>query len=191
VTLTDVITAKKQGDDMKFTRTVVAGTAVAGLVCAAAALAPTAGAAQASGSATKSAAASAGSPHAVPVKAAGKSAAKAAAVAYNNACGAGYGVVNSAPIGSQGTVYLTYSSTTRKNCVVTVRAKSGAAVHMVASIGYGSHTHDAVDDGTYTTYAGPVFLYAPGECVSWRGEIAGEIAGKNQTNCAALATAAR
>jgi hypothetical protein len=170
---------------MKFTqRGVVAGTAVAGLVCAAVALAPVAGAAPASGSTP---AASTVAAQAAPAKAAPAKSAKAVAAAYNNACGTGYGVVNSAPIGSAGTVYLTYSATTKKNCVVTVRTMSGAAVHMTASLGLGTHTRDVWDEGNYTTYAGPVYLSAPGQCVSWRGEIAGAVAGKNQTNCAAFA----
>jgi hypothetical protein len=170
---------------MKFThRSVVAGTAVAGLVCAAVALAPVAGAAPMSGSTP---ATSSGAAKAAPAKAAPARVTKAAAAVYNNACGAGYGVVNSAPIGSTGTVYLTYSAKTKENCVVTVRTKPGTAVHMTASLGLGSHTRDVVDEGNYTTYAGPVYLYAPGQCVSWRGEIAGAVAGKNQTNCAALA----
>ncbi|GAA3745309.1 spore-associated protein A [Streptomyces tremellae] len=169
---------------MKFTqRGAVAGTVLAGLACTAVALAPVAGAAPSSGGA---AAAPAASAHAVGAAAAARSA-KAPATAYNNACGAGYGVVNSAPVGSAGTVYLTYSATTKKNCVVTVRANPGSAVHMTASLGLGTHTRDVVDEGDYTTYAGPVYLSAPGQCVSWRGEIAGAVAGKNQTNCAALA----
>ncbi|MFJ4714321.1 spore-associated protein A [Streptomyces sp. NPDC088785] len=110
---------------------------------------------------------------------------KAAAnvAAYNGSCGAGYSVVNSADIGKLGTVYLTYSATTGENCVVTVRAVKGAAVHMVASLGLGTNTADVIDDGYYTSYAGPVFLDGRGMCMSWRGEINGEVAGKNWTNC--------
>ncbi|WP_030902273.1 hypothetical protein [Streptomyces sp. NRRL F-5126] len=171
---------------MKFTqRGAVAGAALAGLACAGVVLAPAAGAAPSSGAAPAATASAAS--HAVPAAAAVTTGAKAPAVAYNNVCGSGYGVVNSAPIGTAGTVYLTYSSKTKKNCVVTVRSRPGAAVHMTASVGIGTHTHDVIDSGNYTTYAGPVYLYAPGQCVSWRGEIAGAVAGKNQTNCAALA----
>ncbi|MGQ4510786.1 spore-associated protein A [Streptomyces sp. DW26H14] len=172
---------------MKFTqRGVVAGTAMAGLVCAAVALAPAAGAAGTSGSVPAASSDTARVAPATPAPAKAAKAVKAAA-AYNNACGTGYGVVNSAPIGTAGTVYLTYSATTKKNCVVTVRANPGTAVHMTASLGLGSHPDTVVDQGNYTTYAGPVYLYAPGQCVSWRGEIAGAVAGKNQTNCSALA----
>ncbi|MET9496953.1 spore-associated protein A [Streptomyces sp. NPDC006552] len=111
--------------------------------------------------------------------------AAAAVAAYNGSCGAGYTVVNSADIARLGTVYLTYSATTGENCVVTVRAVKGAAVHMVASLGLGTNTADVIDDGYYTSYAGPVFLDGRGMCMSWRGEINGEVAGKNWTNCEA------
>ncbi|WP_103510966.1 spore-associated protein A [Streptomyces sp. SM13] len=111
----------------------------------------------------------------------------AAAAKYNGACGGGYSVVNSAQIGAQGTVFLTYNSATGKNCVVTVRTKPGKAVHMTASLGFASPTTTVTDTGYYTTYAGPVHLDARGLCVTWRGEIAGEVAGKNGTNCGSLA----
>ncbi|MCI4041885.1 spore-associated protein A [Streptomyces sp. TRM75563] len=110
-----------------------------------------------------------------------------AAAKYNGACGGGYSVVNSAQIGAQGTVFLTYNSATGKNCVVTVRARPGKAVHMTASLGFASPTTTVTDTGYYTTYAGPVHLDARGLCVTWRGEIAGEVAGKNGTNCGSLA----
>lgn len=112
---------------------------------------------------------------------------KAAAAKYNGACGGGYSVVNSAQIGTKGTVFLTYSSATGKNCVVTVRTTPGKAVHMTASLGFASPTTTVSDTGYYTTYAGPVYLDARGLCVTWRGEISGEVAGKNGTNCGSLA----
>ncbi|WP_406139608.1 spore-associated protein A [Streptomyces anulatus] len=111
----------------------------------------------------------------------------AAAAKYNGACGGGYSVVNSAQIGTKGTVFLTYSSATGKNCVVTVRTTPGTAVHMTASLGFASPTTTVSDTGYYTTYAGPVYLDARGLCVTWRGEISGEVAGKNGTNCGSLA----
>ncbi|WP_338703329.1 spore-associated protein A [Streptomyces sp. Q6] len=133
----------------------------------------------AGGTATAAAPLTAPTEHGATVKAA------AARAAYNGSCGAGYAVVNSADIGKIGTVYLTYSASTGENCVVTVRAVKGTAVHMVASLGLGTNTADVIDDGYYTSYAGPVFLDGRGMCVSWRGEINGEVAGKNWTNCEA------
>ncbi|MFD7126778.1 MULTISPECIES: spore-associated protein A [Streptomyces] len=145
------------------------GAAVTATACAAIALAPAAAAAE---------------PAAQRATAAPKA---AAAAKYNGACGGGYSVVNSAQIGTKGTVFLTYNSATGKNCVVTVRTTPGKAVHMTASLGFASSTTTVTDTGYYTTYAGPVYLDARGLCVTWRGEIAGEVAGKNGTNCGSLA----
>ncbi|MFI2317965.1 spore-associated protein A [Streptomyces sp. CB00072] len=149
------------------------GAAVTATACAAIALAPAAAAAE---------------PAAQRATAAPKA---AAAAKYNGACGSGYSVVNSAQIGTKGTVFLTYSSATGKNCVVTVRTTPGKAVHMTASLGFASPTTTVTDTGYYTTYAGPVYLDARGLCVTWRGEISGEVAGKNGTNCGSLAANGR
>ncbi|CAM5346136.1 hypothetical protein SCALM49S_01532 [Streptomyces californicus] len=97
------------------------GAAVTATACAAMALAPAAVAAE-------------------PTAQRADSAKKAAAAQYNGACGSGYSVVNSAQIGTKGTVFLTYSSATGKNCVVTVRTKPGKAVHMTASLGFAAPT---------------------------------------------------
>ena len=45
-------------------------------------------------------------------------------------CGSGYKTVNSAAVGSLGTVYLTYNATNGKNCVATIRTNPGTAVDM-------------------------------------------------------------
>ncbi|MFF2655382.1 spore-associated protein A [Streptomyces sp. NPDC058045] len=166
---------------MKLNRRVaIATTATAGLLCTAAALAPSAGATGGAIAHTTRTTAAAAGAHGTSAKAA----------TYNGACGSGYKVVNSAQIGSRGTVYLTYNSSTGKNCVVTVRTTTGKAQHMVASIGTGMDTDTQRDEGKYTSYAGPIYLKAAGQCVNWRGEIAGEIAGKDQTNCSKLAASA-
>lgn len=152
-------------------RATAIGALATTLVCGAAVLAPQAGAASRTEAAAK------------PVPKA------AAAVVYNGVCGAGYGVVNSAPIGTAGTVFLTYNSKTGRNCVVTQRAKTGAKVYMVASIRLAPSGVPVTDAGNYTSYAGPVYLAAKGQCVSWSGTIGDSTAGKNGTNCAKLANA--
>ncbi|MEV8565386.1 spore-associated protein A [Streptomyces sp. NPDC051322] len=160
----------------------MAGTAVATLVGATVALAPSAGASETAAGAARTAVAS-------PVSAARSTAAATAAV-YNGACGSGYRVVNSAQVGtpnSLGTVYLTYSSTTGDNCVVTVRNAPGKAVPMVAELSITSTGKRVRDSGNYTTYAGPVYLHAAGYCVNWYGVISGISAGKIGTNCGAIA----
>ena len=95
----------------------------------------------------------------------------APAATYNNGCGAGYGVIDSLPIGTLGTVFLTYNSSTHDNCVVTVRNSAGAATNVVAGMKLSGTSTWHYDQGNYTTYAGPVYLAAAGKCVDWYGII--------------------
>jgi hypothetical protein len=109
----------------------------------------------------------------------------AAAATYGGECGAGYNVVNSDPIGGKGTVFLTYSSSTRKNCVVAKRNSAGSPVRIEAGLSIhpaGSHW-DRFDGGDFTSYAGPIYLSAAGKCVDWMGRITGTEGGKRGTNC--------
>ncbi|WP_310723378.1 spore-associated protein A [Streptomyces sp. N2A] len=117
---------------------------------------------------------------ALPASAADSSAASAAdrsaasaVAAYNGVCGAGYKVVDFSNIGTLGTAYLTWNATTGENCAVTVRARTGAAVYMHAKVFQTNNTQvSASDSGAYTSYAGPVYIPARFECVTWRGQIA-------------------
>lgn len=112
-------------------------------------------------------------------------AAPASAASYGGQCGSGYVVVNHATISGKGTVYLTYNNSNGYNCVVTVRDKAGSAVPMFAGIARSDDSAwAAVDEGNYTTYAGPVYRYAKGTCVTWGGAISGSYAGDEDTNCA-------
>ncbi|GAA2428904.1 spore-associated protein A [Streptomyces macrosporus] len=94
-----------------------------------------------------------------------------ATAAYNGVCGSGYKVVNSMPVADVGTVYLTYNSSTGKNCVVTIRNTSGSPTYMVAYLRNVESDHAAYDEGEYRSYAGPVYTYARGVCVEWGGVI--------------------
>jgi len=106
------------------------------------------------------------------------------ATAYNGVCGSGYGVIDSLPISTLGTVYLTYNNATGKNCVVTVRATSGAAVYMAAAIQLtDDDSSQVVDDDFYTTYAGPVYLSAAGQCIDWAGQIANVYTEEDASHC--------
>lgn len=58
------------------------------------------------------------------------------ALAYNGVCGSGYQVIDSQSV-TGGTVYLTYNSSTGKNCVVTTRSTPGSRLAMCAK--YNSH----------------------------------------------------
>ncbi|MGW1840742.1 spore-associated protein A [Streptomyces sp. BBFR2] len=107
---------------------------------------------------------------------------------YNGACGSGYSVVNSAEITGKGTVFLTYSGTTGKNCVVTVRAATGSPVEISTYLGPSDGSSEPVfDDGLFTSYAGPVYLAAKGRCVDWGGAIENVSVNVNGTNCGKLA----
>ncbi|GAA2307569.1 spore-associated protein A [Streptomyces kunmingensis] len=95
-----------------------------------------------------------------------------AAASYNGACGSGYGVIGSKYVGD-GRTFLTYNSSTGYNCVVTVSDTPGVAMYMEARLRL--HRTDTVwkasemDTGTYTQYAGPVYLYAKGSCIDYGG----------------------
>jgi hypothetical protein len=109
----------------------------------------------------------------------------AAAASYGGECGSGYGVVNSAAIGSKGTVFLTYNASNGYNCVVAKRNSTGSAVLVEAGLAIhpvGTHW-PKFDGGYYTSYAGPLYLSAADKCVDWMGRISGTEGGKRGTNC--------
>ncbi|RKS09156.1 hypothetical protein DFP74_4885 [Nocardiopsis sp. Huas11] len=113
------------------------------------------------------------------------SASPAAAATYGGECGSGYKVVNEDNVGSKGTVYLTYNSSTGRNCVVTKRHSPGSAVVIEAGLSVspaGNHWA-AYEGGSFTSYAGPVYLNAAGKCVDWMGRIGGTEGGERGTNC--------
>ncbi|MFJ1708008.1 spore-associated protein A [Kitasatospora sp. NPDC088346] len=95
----------------------------------------------------------------------------AEAAVYNGACGSGYTVVDSLEVGDYGTVYLTYSRSTGKNCVVNVRDNPGAPLYMNALVRVAGSQDWIGDYGQFTTYAGPVYVSAAGTCIDWGGEI--------------------
>ncbi|WP_243869379.1 spore-associated protein A [Streptomyces liangshanensis] len=112
-------------------------------------------------------------------------AAAAAQAAYNGVCGSGYNVVNSADIGKQGTVYLTYNAKTGKNCAVTIRKTSGAPVSVFTYLGVSETGASDFDSGNYTSYAGPVYVYGKGYCVDWAGGITNQEVWTYGSNCGA------
>ncbi|GLU47535.1 spore-associated protein A [Nocardiopsis ansamitocini] len=113
------------------------------------------------------------------------SAAPASAATYNGVCGSGYQVVNSASVGSVGTVFLTYNSANGNNCAVTVRNTPGSAVLMAVSLKRSTSIPENAqqDTGYYTTYAGPVYVYGQGSCMDWQGIIGTANTYREKTNC--------
>ncbi|WP_330290542.1 spore-associated protein A [Streptomyces sp. NBC_00576] len=107
----------------------------------------------------------------------------AAAATYNNGCGSGYVVVNSASVGTVGTVFLTYNSSSGKNCVVTVRNSSGSGIEICESITNENGASQSMCEQNRTTWGGPVTISAAGQCVTWSGSIGSATGGKTRTNC--------
>ncbi|WP_328535133.1 spore-associated protein [Streptomyces sp. NBC_00344] len=116
----------------------------------------------------------------------GPTASAAPNVTPQGVCGSAYKTVNSVPVGSLGTVYLTYNSSNGKNCVATIRANPGAAKDMSTYIYVTDTDAWAGDSGNYTSYAGPGYVYGKGHCVSWGGNIANVYVSVENSNCAAL-----
>ncbi|WP_405592312.1 spore-associated protein A [Streptomyces sp. NBC_01190] len=105
-----------------------------------------------------------------PASAAGAPAKVVMPAAYNNACGAGYSVIDTlTPTG--GHVYLTLNASNGYNCVATVRNTSGAPIFMDAWIQRSDGSGHDENDGNFKTYAGPVYVYAPHTCIDWGGVI--------------------
>lgn len=85
-------------------------------------------------------------------------------------CGTGYTVVDSAGLGTAGSVYLLYNSGNGYNCVVTLKKTSlGTATATTAYLEVQGSTR-ITDTGNYGYYAGPVKAAAPGKCVKWGGK---------------------
>jgi hypothetical protein len=101
-------------------------------------------------------------------------------------CGSAYKTVNSAPIGSRGTVYLTYNATNGKNCVVTIRSNPGTRMDMSAWVYVPDTDQGADDQGSFTSYAGPAYVYGKGHCVDWGANIGNVYVQVTGSNCAAL-----
>jgi len=119
-------------------------------------------------------------------------------VAAPAANAAGYGcsgsLIDSYPVVNYGStwghVYLYYSSSTGKNCAVTVKNSNGyegtatdTAIFLDRCTGTtpghcGSISKSVDDQGYYSYYAGPVSLYAAGHCI----QIIGSIWGPSHTN---------
>ncbi|MEO3891291.1 hypothetical protein [Nonomuraea sp. B5E05] len=68
-----------------------------------------------------------------------------------------------------GYIAVYYNSSTGRNCAMTYTNNPGKAQYIMVSISTsGASDRDA---GTYTTYAGPVSVYAKGKCISFQGQV--------------------
>ncbi|WP_060885975.1 hypothetical protein [Streptomyces caniscabiei] len=101
-------------------------------------------------------------------------------------CGKAYKTVNSAPVGSLGTVYLTYNSSNGENCVATIRKNPGTLKPMSTWVYIPATDEYAGDAGDYSSYAGPAYVYGKGFCVSWGGSIDNVYVSVENSNCGSL-----
>ncbi|MFD4880342.1 spore-associated protein A [Streptomyces sp. NPDC058420] len=107
-----------------------------------------------------------------------------ATATYNGACGTGYKVIDSTPVGNVGKVFLTWNESTGKNCAVTIRNAPGAKIYMGVELNIiTDHESTPVSDtGQYTSYAGPVYVNGRGYCTEWYGVI-GTATGGDSGHC--------
>ncbi|MED7924058.1 M23 family metallopeptidase [Nonomuraea sp. LP-02] len=85
-------------------------------------------------------------------------------------CGSGYKVIDSAALGTAGTVYLLYNSGNGYNCVATLKKTSlGTATAASAYLEVQGKAR-VTDSGNFAYYAGPVRAAAADKCVKWGGK---------------------
>jgi hypothetical protein len=84
-------------------------------------------------------------------------------------CGSGYNLIDSAALGSSGTVYLLYSSATGSNCVTTIKSTSLGTATATAAYLEVEGSGRITDSGNFAYYAGPVRASASNRCVRWGG----------------------
>ncbi|GAA2404304.1 spore-associated protein [Nonomuraea africana] len=102
--------------------------------------------------------------------------ANAAGYTPEGICGNGFAVVNSAPVGDWGKVYLLYNRKNGLNCAVTIKSEhTGVSTRTSVTLEVKQPSGRIVKDSDsdrYRFYAGPVKLQGKGMCVRFSGEIA-------------------
>ncbi|WP_067177607.1 M23 family metallopeptidase [Microtetraspora niveoalba] len=88
-------------------------------------------------------------------------------------CGSGYSVIDSAALGTAGTVYLLYNSSNGYNCVTTLKRTSLGTNTATSAYLEVQGKSRITDSGNFGYYAGPVRAAAAGTCVRWGGSAGG------------------
>lgn len=101
----------------------------------------------------------------------------------NSGSGGGYVVQRSVSF-TGGRVYQLYSSSTKKNCAVTMKtANVGKGTSVWVRLQEQSGGEVGSDSGTFKYYAGPVYVSASGICVRISGGASGASASSGWGNC--------
>ncbi|WP_370942960.1 M23 family metallopeptidase [Amycolatopsis sp. cg5] len=87
------------------------------------------------------------------------------------ACGDGFSVIDQQNVGSSGTTYLLYNSSTKQNCVITLKSVSLGTASPVSAFLEVQGSARVTDSGNFTYYAGPVKKAAGSTCVKWGGSV--------------------
>lgn len=87
-------------------------------------------------------------------------------------CGSGFEPIDSAALGTAGTVNLLWKGATSQNCVVTLKMASVGTPTATSAFLEPEGSTRTTDSGNFGYYAGPVIRAAPG-CVRWGGSAGG------------------
>ncbi|KDN18128.1 sialidase family protein [Amycolatopsis rifamycinica] len=90
------------------------------------------------------------------------------------ACGGGYSVIDSNPLGTAGTVYLSYNAANGKNCVSTMKSASTGTGTATSAYLEVKGSARVTDSGSFSYFAGPVSAAAADRCVKWGGSAGGQ-----------------
>ncbi|WP_106396424.1 acetyltransferase [Actinocorallia populi] len=83
-------------------------------------------------------------------------------------CGSGYGIIDSQTLKGS-VVYLLYSGSAGRNCVVTVKTTSVGTPTRTGTYLQVQNKSPLTDVDDYSYYAGPTRASAAGQCVKWGG----------------------
>jgi murein DD-endopeptidase MepM/ murein hydrolase activator NlpD len=87
-------------------------------------------------------------------------------------CGDGYRVIDTARLGTAGTVDLLWHNDLQNNCVVTFKFASKGTPTATSAYLEPAGSARQTDSGNFSYYAGPVRAHAPG-CIRWGGSTGG------------------
>lgn len=87
-------------------------------------------------------------------------------------CGSGFEVIDSARLGSAGTVNLLWKGSTSQNCVTTLKMANVGTATATSAFLEPQGSSRTTDSGNFSYYAGPVIRTAP-SCVRWGGATGG------------------
>ncbi|WP_410675006.1 sialidase family protein [Amycolatopsis sp. cmx-4-68] len=99
------------------------------------------------------------------------------------ACGGGYSVIDTAPLGTAGTAYLAYNAANGKNCVSAMKSTSAGTATQTSAYLEVQGQQRLTDTGAFSYFAGPVAAAAADKCVKWGGSADGQAYNSEFEHC--------